>query len=89
MADHKPDLVIKLNVNLDVACARKPDHSPEALARKTAITSLLTFEGAEIINIDANRPLDEVFPAVEKAVAIFMETQGYKNIDNNKPVSTY
>lgn len=89
MAAHKPDLVIKLNVDLDVACARKPDHSPEALARKTATTSLLTFEGAEIINIDANRPLDEVFPAVEKAVAAFMEAQGYANIDNNKTASTY
>ncbi|WP_072262559.1 dTMP kinase, partial [Escherichia coli] len=46
MASHKPDLVIKLNVDLEVACARKPDHKRESLARKIAITPQLTFGGA-------------------------------------------
>jgi thymidylate kinase len=77
MAAHKPDLVIKLNVDVDVACARKPDHNPQALAIKIAVTPLLTFEGAKIIDIDANRPLDEVFSAAEKAVSEFMQTRGY------------
>lgn len=77
MADHKPDMVIKLNVSVDVACARKPDHRPEALAKKIAITPLLTYEGAMIVNIDADRPLNEVFAAVENAVAEFMKTHGY------------
>ncbi|WP_313682677.1 dTMP kinase [Pantoea sp.] len=88
MADHKPDLVIKLNVDLEVACARKPDHSPEALARKTLTTSLLNFEGAKIVDIDANRPLDEVLPAVEKAVAAFMKDHGYVYMDSASSVTT-
>jgi thymidylate kinase len=80
MADHKPDLVIKLNVDPDVACARKPDHHPESLAAKIAVTPLLTFEGAQIVNIDANKPLDEVLRAAEKAIAHFMETRGYSDV---------
>ena len=89
MAYHKPDLVIKLNVDLEVACARKPDHSPESLARKIVITPLLNFEGAEIVNIDANRSLDEVFPAVEKAVEAFMKAHGYGYLGSGNSVTTY
>lgn len=77
MASYKPDLVIKLNVDLDVACARKPDHKRESLARKIAITPQLTFGGAELVNIDANKPLDEVLSDAEVAIIHFMENRGY------------
>ncbi len=87
MANHKPDLVIKLNVDVDVACARKPDHRPESLAGKIAVTPLLTFEGAQIIDIDANTPLDEVLRAAEEAVSKFMETRGYSNVMEGSTVA--
>lgn len=77
MASHKPDLVIKLNVDLDVACARKPDHRREALAKKIAITPQLTFGGAPLVDIDANQPLDAVLQDAEKAIAEFMTARGY------------
>lgn len=86
MTEQKPDLVIKLNVDLDVACARKPDHHPESLAKKVVVTSQLTFEGAKIIDIDANKPLDEVLCAAEKAVTAFMEVRGYHNIDESPSI---
>lgn len=89
MTNHKPDLVIKLNVDLDVACARKPDHKRESLARKIAITPLLKYEGAKIVDIDANRPLDEVFAAVEKAVEAFMKARGYHYLDKTGSVASY
>ncbi|MNV92447.1 hypothetical protein D3C71_1870490 [compost metagenome] len=89
MADNKPDLVIKLNVDLDVACARKPDHRKEALAKKIAVTPLLTFEGAEIADVDANKPLDEVLSAAEKAVAEFMQAQGYSFVVEGESVATH
>lgn len=79
MSEHKPDLVIKLNVDLAVACARKPDHSPEALARKVETTAKLNFMGAHIVDINANQPLDEVLSSVEKAVRQFMQDYGYAN----------
>ncbi|MDU7255437.1 MAG: thymidylate kinase [Escherichia coli] len=77
MASHKPDLVIKLNVDLDVACARKPDHKRESLERKIAITPQLTFGGAQLVDIDANQPLEQVLVDAEKAITDFMTARGY------------
>ncbi len=77
MASYKPDLVLKLNVDIDVACARKPDHRRESLAKKVAVTSKLTFPGSQIVDIDVNQPLDCVLPIAERAVADFMQSRGY------------
>ncbi len=68
---------IKLNVDLEVACARKPDHKRESLARKIAITPQLTFGGAQLVDIDANRPLEQVLVDAEKAITDFMTARGY------------
>ncbi|MEO3992071.1 dTMP kinase [Pseudocitrobacter cyperus] len=87
MASHKPDLVIKLNVDLDVACARKPDHTRESLAQKIAITPQLTFGGAPLVDIDANKPLDEVLIDAETAVVRFMESRGYACVNAALPLS--
>ncbi len=88
MANHNPDLVIKLNVDLDVACARKPDHRKESLARKISVTPLLMFEGAQVVDIDANMSLDKVFCAAEEAVSKFMESKGISPVDGSKPVGS-
>ncbi|HEY4092120.1 MAG TPA: hypothetical protein VGN46_11435 [Luteibacter sp.] len=77
MASHRPDLVLRLNVDLDVACARKPDHSRDALARKIAVTPLLRYSGAPIAEIDANQPLDAVIADVDAAIAKMMAERGY------------
>ncbi|TKI04717.1 thymidylate kinase [Martelella alba] len=86
MAGHKPDLVIKLHVDVDVACARKPDHRKASLEKKIAITPLLTFGGAEIVDIDANKPIDEVLCAAKEAVAKFMATHGYRYVVESESV---
>ncbi|MET0935165.1 MAG: hypothetical protein ABWX83_04205 [Luteibacter sp.] len=77
MASYQPDLVLRLNVDLDVACARKPDHRRDALARKIAVTPLLTYGSAPIVDIDANQPLEKVIADVEAAVAEVMAERGY------------
>ncbi|RJT45194.1 thymidylate kinase [Rahnella woolbedingensis] len=86
MASHKPDLVIKLNVDLDVACARKPDHRRESLAKKVLVTSKLTFQGSQIIDINANDNLESVLDAAKEAVSRFMESRGYSRNNAEKPV---
>ena len=68
MTSFRPDLVLRLNVDLDVACARKPDHRRELLARKIGVTPKLTFNGAHIVEIDANRSLAEVLVDAKAAV---------------------
>ncbi len=69
MAQHEPDLVIRLNVDLETALARKPDHRPSTLARKVHDVPLLSFGGAPILDLDATRPLDEVIADAKQAIA--------------------
>ncbi len=68
MVARRPDLVLRLNVPLDVALARKPDHRPSSLARKIADVPRLTFEGAPIVEIDACMPLDTVLAQARAAI---------------------
>lgn len=78
MTSYRPDLVIRLNVDLDTAFARKPDHSREALERKLDIVPRFTFGGAPIAEIDASQSLDNVLSAVKAAVEKMMRERGYQ-----------
>jgi thymidylate kinase len=60
MASHRPDVVIRLNIDVATAFARKPDHKPDLLARKVAVTPLLRFNDAFIVDLDSRRPYEEV-----------------------------
>ncbi len=69
MVAHPPDLVLRLNVSFDVAQARKPDHRASALARKIDDLSRLTFQGAPVVEIDADEPLENVEANARAAIA--------------------
>jgi hypothetical protein len=75
MVTHLPDLVIRLNVSLDVAQARKPDHRPASLARKIGDLSRLTFQGAPIVELDADAPLQEVEANAKAAIADLLKSK--------------
>ena len=77
MTSYRPDLVIRLNVDLDTACARKPDHRRELLRDKVAITPQLTFNGAPIVEIDSTQPLAQVLAEAKAAVAKTLAERGY------------
>ncbi len=68
MVVHAPDLVIRLNIPLDVAIARKPDHRFSSLARKISDVPRLTFQGAPIVEIDAQQPLETVLSQARNAI---------------------
>lgn len=78
MTGYRPDLVLRLNVDLDTAFARKPDHRYELLREKIAATPLLKFNGAPIADIDATQPLPEVLAAARTAVARVLTERGYR-----------
>ena len=80
MTSYRPDLVIRLNVDLDTACARKPDHRRELLRDKVAITPQLTFNGAPIVEIDSTQPLAQVLAEAKVAVANTLATRGYTQL---------
>ena len=81
MTSYRPDLVIRLNVDLDTACARKPDHRRELLRDKVAITPQLTFNGAPIVEIDSTQPLAQVLAEAKAAVAKTLATLGYTQLN--------
>jgi thymidylate kinase len=69
MTNHRPDLVIRLHVDVETAVARKPDHRPAGLAKKIEKIEKLTFNGAPIAEVDATRPLDQVLDEAKRAVS--------------------
>lgn len=69
MTSQPPDLVLRLNIDVETATARKPDHAPELLAKKIASIPKLGFGAAPVIDIDATRPLDEVLAQAKTAIA--------------------
>lgn len=60
MVGHRPTLVIRLNIDAETAHARKPEHDLDLLRRKVAVTPLLTFGGAPIVDLDARAPYAQV-----------------------------
>lgn len=68
MASHPPDLVLRLNVSLEVAMARKPDHRVTSLARKIEDVPRLRFGDAPIVELDAHEPLATVLARAKMAV---------------------
>jgi thymidylate kinase len=68
MAGFHPDIVIRLDISLATAFARKPDHGYDLLRRKVEATPLLRFDGAPIMPIDAEQPYEKVRAAVLQAV---------------------
>lgn len=69
MTSYRPDLVIRLNVDLETAYARKPDHSYESLAIKIAAVPQLEYQGAFILDLDSREPLEDVIAKAKKAIA--------------------
>jgi len=76
MCQYQPNLVIRLNVDLDTACARKPDHERQLLEKKIAVTPLLTFAGAHMVDIDSCQPIEKVVAeAVQAAMEVLEKAQ--------------
>lgn len=82
MTSYRPDMVIRLNVDLDTAFARKPDHPRETLKRKLEIIPRLTFGGAPIVEIDASQPLEVVTTAAKATVTRILAERGYQRRGN-------
>jgi len=80
MTQYKPDLVIRLHVDIDTACARKPDHVREALQKKVEITPLLTFNGAAIVEVNSVQPLAQVLTETQVAVSNTLTACGYQKL---------
>lgn len=81
MARHAPDLVIRLNVDLDTAISRKPDHRRSTLARKIADLPNLSFGTPPILDLDSTEPFDIMIAKAKGAITAIFNHQ-----DDTKPV---
>jgi thymidylate kinase len=68
MASYRPDLVIRLGVDLETAFARKPDHRYESLRMKIAAVPRLEYNGAPIVELSSLDPLDRVIAEAKVAI---------------------
>ena len=73
MAGYRPDLVIRLNVDLATAVARKPDHRYTSLKTKVEAVPRLLFNGARIVDIDSTQPLAEVLEQAKRAISTALD----------------
>lgn len=76
MVGHPPDLILRLNVDLETACARKPDHRREELQRKIEAAPLVHYGATPVVEIDTVQPLTAVLRDVDSAVARLMTERG-------------
>ncbi|SER39683.1 Thymidylate kinase [Azotobacter beijerinckii] len=79
MVDYRPTLIIRLNIDAETAHARKPDHELPLLREKVAVTPLLRFNGAKIIEVNASQPLNDVhtmtLQIVQRVVADYQRSK--------------
>lgn len=74
MADQVPCLVIRLNVDVETALGRKPDHNATELRDKIAVVPKLHYNGARIVDLDAHAPYAQVLDAALQAVRTCLNT---------------
>ncbi|CAI0964506.1 hypothetical protein [Serratia marcescens] len=70
MASYQPLLLIRLDIDEQTAYSRKPDHSLAALREKIAVIPHLTFNGANILDLDGREPASHIFDKSLRAVKI-------------------
>jgi thymidylate kinase len=63
-----PDLVIKLHVGPETVSRREPDMSRAVIRDRITKLSDLTFSSAQILSIDATKPIGEVHRLAKRAV---------------------
>lgn len=68
MAQQRPALVLRLNIDAEAAHARKPDHDIRELRDKISVMPRLCFNGARVCEIDATIAYPLVLEAALQAI---------------------
>lgn len=63
-----PDYMVVLHVSPDVSLGRKPEHTPQEIAPKIEAIERMSRGGLQIIDIDADQPLQRTLLQVKEAV---------------------
>lgn len=68
LAQYRPELIIRLDIDVETAYARKPDHSYQELSDKIGVMSQLNYNGARIVDLDSRKPYNEVLASALEAI---------------------
>ncbi len=68
MAKTRPELILRLDIDVDTALSRKPDHSYEELKDKISQMVRIEYNGAKIAELDARAAYDQVLAAALDAI---------------------
>lgn len=85
MAVYRPELIIRLDIDVDTAFSRKPDHSYEELKDKISAMVRLQYNGARIIELDARAPYDEVLSNALNAISAVVNPAKRPQSDIGQP----
>ena len=85
MAVYRPELIIRLDIDVDTAFSRKPDHSYEELEDKISAMVRLQYNGARIIELDARAPYDEVLSNALNAISAVVNPAKRPQSDIGQP----
>lgn len=88
MAVYRPALIIRLDIDVDTAFSRKPDHSYEELKDKIAAMVRLQYNGSRIIELDARAPYDEVLSNALNAISAVVNPAKRPQSDLGNPART-
>lgn len=69
MAKYRPELVIRLDIDIETAFSRKPDHDYAELRDKISVMQKIHYNHARIFALDARAPYDSVLSEALKLVS--------------------
>lgn len=69
MASYRPELIIRLDIDIDTAISRKPDHSDMELRDKIDVMAKLHYNDSRILELDARAPFSEVLEKALNAIS--------------------
>ncbi|PIJ57129.1 hypothetical protein BOM23_14240 [Erwinia sp. OLMDLW33] len=73
MANCRPELVIRLDIDIETALARKPDHDYEELRDKISVMQKINYNHARIFVLDSRAPYNSVLSEALKLVSSVAE----------------
>lgn len=80
MAHTLPRMIIRLDIDIETAYSRKPDHDYTELSDKIEVMQKLHYNGAHIVDIDARAPYNEVLEKALTAIHESFSASGVKTV---------
>lgn len=64
-----PELIIRLDIDIETAFSRKPDHDYDELRDKISVMARIGYNGSKILELDSRAPYSEVLEKALEAVS--------------------